>query len=58
MRENKTLLHRLKLWAQDTPDAPAHYFKDSNDRWKNISAKALFIKMNFLLLLLSYELDI
>jgi long-chain acyl-CoA synthetase len=40
MRDNSTLLHRLSLWAQDQPDAPALNFKsEDSDAWSSITVK-------------------
>ena len=38
MRNSSTLLHRLRLWAIDQPEAPALYGKDSEGNWVECSA--------------------
>jgi long-chain acyl-CoA synthetase len=38
MRNSSTLLHRLRLWGLDQPDAPALYSKDSDGSWLVLSA--------------------
>jgi long-chain acyl-CoA synthetase len=38
MRNPSTLLHRLRLWALDQPDAPALHGKDSDGNWLTVTA--------------------
>ena len=45
MRESKTLLHRLSLWSNDAPAAPAHYYKDENHQWQSISVKSFWLQV-------------
>ena len=38
MRNSSTLLHRLRLWALDQPEAPALHAKDAEGNWIEVTA--------------------
>jgi long-chain acyl-CoA synthetase len=42
MRDSRTLLHRLLLWAEDSPQMTALLFRDANDQWKKITVASYF----------------